>query len=159
MPSASPPPTPYQHHLLGSPHRTLDLGSSYSSSQNGHTNTEGFNHRGHGLIHQRSRDFYDDEDTSSYELVKTYESGDSVLPTYSPSSSMTKLPRRLSSVTRSVSMPSGLADLYKQQGQEQNQQENNNALGAYGMSEKRVSPGARYAKLIPEQKPPRLPVS
>jgi hypothetical protein len=168
MPSVSPPTTPIQHrrsiqHLnskrIVSPHRSIDLGSSYASSQSGHSDREGIQSRGHRHSSQRLRERFneDDEESSSYELVKTYESGDSVLPTYSPSSSMSFIAKKLSPDMRSVSLPSGMSDIYKEQ-EPKSEQGLLLSVDEDSRHEKRVGSG-RYAKLIPEQRPPRMPVS
>lgn len=93
MPSSAQPPPLYNRHT---PHHAVELGSSHSTTSNGQSSNTSTrqpistSYRGHH--HTTTRAVQDDEDEdiddSSYEVVRTYESNDSVLPTYSPSASI-----------------------------------------------------------------------
>ena len=91
----SPPLVSNRH----SPHHTVDFGSSYTTSQSGQASNRNRlrlsspyrSNQGPTQNNNNTKALQDDEeedDFSSYEVVKNYESNDSVLPTYSPSASI-----------------------------------------------------------------------
>lgn len=215
MPSTSPPPFE-QYEELNSPtflsvNLEPEFGSSYSPSYSPRKSPSSINHRGHGRHHsqQLPNHLYTDEDEKnlSYDIIKTYESGSSVLPTHSPSASVNYELSKLAaggysadSIPRSrsggfgppsPSLRRAVSGSFLHSQRSSISESNSGALGVEGMdrtprrvasgnmrysatsskdkmdekarlmaeSEKRPIGSARYAKLIPEQQPPRLPVS
>ncbi|UZJ57459.1 hypothetical protein CBS101457_006779 [Exobasidium rhododendri] len=85
-------------HSRQSPYHTVDFGSSYTTSQS--QNGQASNGKRKSITHapqqgqhrETFRRYQEDEDNdgddSSYEVLRTYESNESVLPTYSPSTSI-----------------------------------------------------------------------
>lgn len=167
MPSAA--PSPLSIHNRHSPHHTIDLGSQRGDQAkaangrytNGSANGDRYNDD-------------EDEDSSSYEIVKTYESNESVLPTYSPSSrarsrqthgagvdeaSMDSPPRKygVGSFDPYAAPITPGEDKVAEKTRLMTRTEGEGAGAGYGRGEKAGM--GRYAKLIPEQRPPRAPVS
>jgi hypothetical protein len=102
--------TPPRLHIFNSPHRAVSLGSYPSPSKAGQANyadgesNYSYHHQGQDLINRNKLNTTPnsfrrkqetakehDEDGTSYDVVRLYESNDSVLPTYSPSASISAL--------------------------------------------------------------------
>lgn len=122
-----------------------------------------------GNRHHKHSDVEEDE----YDLVKTYESNHSLLPTHSPSNSFPNSPQTSIS-TPPYSMDTPLQQQSRFAAGGFNPYSSPPPSQSHGLGEDKVAEKAnsshygsslrmghntRYAKLIPEQKPPQSPVS
>lgn len=154
-------------------HHTVDLDTSYTTSQDSYLHVNSAQSRSSRSSNQQQsnfpRDAFVGEEDSSFEVVRNYESNDSVLPTYSPPESTSHLEtfsggkidpqeKNRATVGSFDAYPTQAGPIGSRDSMSEKARLKRDPGIPYIKDEKRGSGGTRYANLIPEHRPPRSPL-